>query len=239
MEKHAGMVKNIDDNVGLLLATLAKEGVLDQTIILFLSDNGAETFSNYQQQYRWIWMNLCNAPFRLCKHYAHEGGIATPLIVRWPGVVPAGTINRRQVGHVMDLLPTLLDAVGGQFPKANLGLATIPPAGQSLLAAWKNPEQAAPRTLFWEHGGNEAVRDGKWKLVRPYNLQFLDPFYDRAQQARLERAGGWKLSDMEADRAELHNLAAQMPDKVAELEAKFAAWAKSVGVADRGKRDPH
>jgi arylsulfatase len=133
----------------------------------------------------------------------------------------------------------LLEAIGGEFPKTNLGLATIPPAGQSLVAAWKDPQHAVPRTLFWEHGGNEAVRDGNWKLVRPFNLKFLDPFYDRKQQAQLQRAGGWELYDMEADRAELNNLAAQRPDKVAELDAKFAAWARSVGVTERGNRDGH
>lgn len=224
MEQHAGMVKNIDDNVGRLVAELDREGVLDDTLILFCSDNGGEKMLG---AFSWAWPTLINSPFRWHKTTSHEGGIASPFIVRWPkGGIPAGVINKGQVGHVMDILPTLLEATGGEFPAKNLRLDTIKPEGKSLLAAWRNPDHAEPRLLFWEHIGQGAVRDGKWKLVRLYNIEDFRPVakpdYD-VQQGR-ERTGKWELYDMEADRTEMNDLASQMPEKVAELSAKYDAW---------------
>lgn len=221
-EKHAGMVKNIDDNVGRLIDHLRSEGVLDNTIVMFLSDNGGEVVLG---KYFWIWPTVLNSPFRWHKVTAHEGGTATPFIVRWPaGGVPAGKINTGQVGHVIDILPTLLSAIGGEFPKENLRVKTYPPAGESLLAAWRDPARAAPRTLFWEHSGNCAVRDGDWKLVRLYNEEDHRPSKEKKDQQSNPRTGRWELYDMSRDRTEMHDLAAKMPEKVAALSAKFDAW---------------
>lgn len=254
MEHHAGMMKNIDDNVGRIVAELEKEGILDNTIIMYLSDNGGEMMLAYKGDYRWIWPTVLNAPFRVHKTYQHQGGIATHFIVRWPdGGVPANTINTKQVGHVKDIMATIIEATDAEFPETNLGIKTWPHGSESLLSAMRDPDYAEPRTYFFEHNGRRAVRQGKWKAVMVYNPIEQIPGYGKGWDhvvkgyegkdghvsfiteeeyitaQALPKTGQWELYDMEADPTEMKNLAEQHPEKVAELSALFDGFLEKSG----------
>jgi len=234
MAVYAAQVDRMDQNIGKLVAKLRELGKLDNTLILFLTDNGgcAEPVGRGQkgvppgpaesfESYRLPWANASNTPFRLYKHWTHEGGIASPLVVHWPAVIKDGGKLTSQVGHTIDLMATCLDVAGGEYPKTFNGQDIQPLEGQSLLPIFvggTSPSRdttvggaSVPRVLFWEHEGNRAVRQGKWKLVSKH-------------------PGGWELYDLEADRTELQDLAAANPDKVKELSALYDAWAKRAHV---------
>ena len=156
------------------------------------------------------WGNCANTPFRLYKHYAHEGGISTPFVACWPAVIkPAGKpVNA--VGHETDFMPTFLEAAGVTYP-GKVSAGPIPAlAGQSLMPLFVGRTRTRS-PIFWEHEGNKAVRDGKWKLVSRF-------------------PEGWELFDMEADRTELHDLAASQPERVKAMTAMWDDWAKRCGV---------
>src|SRR5262249_54987846 len=151
-----------------------------------------------------------NTPWRLYKHYAHEGGISTPLIVHWPtGLKGKGALDSR-VGHIVDVMATCVDVSGTRYPDKVADHHVPPMEGRSLLPALRGKPEA-PRTLFWEHEGHRAVRDGRWKLV-----------------ARKDQL--WELYDIEADRAELHDLSAREPDRVSRMADAWAAWAARCSV---------
>ncbi len=169
------------------------------------------------QSYGLPWANLSNTPFRLYKHHVHEGGIATPLVVHWPhGFAGKGEL-RAQPGHVIDVMATLLDVAGAQYPIEQDGHQVPPPAGTSLLPAFRG-EDLPERAIFFEHEGNRAVRRGPWKLV-----------------ARGER-GAWELYDLRTDRTELHDLAGEQPGRVAALAAQWQDWAERSQVLPLGGR---
>ncbi|MBN2578706.1 MAG: arylsulfatase [Pirellulales bacterium] len=156
------------------------------------------------------WANLSNAPFRRFKTFVHEGGIATPLIVHWPGGIQARGELRRQPVHVIDFLPTILDLAGAEYPKTYAGETIKPLDGISFASSFQ--DQPLPdRPLFWEHRGNRAVRDGRWKLVAAHG-------------------GPWELYDVQADRTETRNLASQRPEIVARLKKLYAEWTDRCGV---------
>ena len=162
------------------------------------------------QSYGMGWGNGSNTPFRLYKHYAHEGGISTPLIAHWPSVIKQHNRITKQVGHETDIMATCLELAGVSYPTATAANLTPPLAGKSLLSVFQGGERTrAP--IFWEHEGNCAMRDGKWKLVS----QWPDV---------------WELYDMEKDRTEMHNLADAHPEIVKSMGKAYAAWAKQVGV---------
>ncbi len=237
MAVYAAMIDRLDQNVGRVLAALKDRGQLENTLILFLSDNGAcaewDPFgfdgksgpTNVLHKgdelkkvggpgsyisYGSAWANACNTPWRLYKHYTHEGGISTPCIAHWPaGLKRAGEIDRRPL-HVHDVMPTILELAGAVYPAERNGTKVLPCEGRSCAAAFRN-QPATPRTLFFEHEGHGAVREGKWKMVN------LEP-------------GKWELYDLSADRAELHDLAARHPEVVKDLSAQYAAWARRVGL---------
>ena len=240
MEIYAAQIDCIDQNVGRLVAKLKQLGQFDDTLILFLSDNGCSAeggpggFSRGEPgapigtglSYASVgleWANAADAPLRKFKMDTHEGGIATPLIAHWP----AGMQRERQAdhatgrlvhepGHVIDLMPTLLDVAGAEYPSDFKGRAVLPMEGRSLKpllvgAAQDQSGADSPRALFWEHQGNKAVRLGDWKAVA---------------QGR----GDWELYDLNRDRAEMHDLAARHPQKARELAALWHAWAERCGV---------
>ena len=166
---------------------------------------GAEdTFASYGMEWAW----LSNAPFRRFKSFVHEGGIATPLVVSWPGTVKPGVTHDQ--GHVIDLLPTFLDAAGATYPARFGGREIVPVEGRSLLpvlAGGTRPEAI----LGWEHEGNRALRQGDWKLVSAFG-------------------GAWELYNMRQDRLETRDLSRQMPERVAAMEALYEQWAGRTGV---------
>ncbi|MBN1361155.1 MAG: sulfatase-like hydrolase/transferase [Sedimentisphaerales bacterium] len=156
------------------------------------------------------WANVSNTPFREYKHWVHEGGISTPLICHWPGHVKNPGSLYRQPGHLIDIMATCVDVSGSQYPTEYDGNKIQPAEGVTLAPAFEG-KPLKQRTIFWEHEGNRAVRQGKWKIVSKH-------------------PGGWELYDMEADRTEQHDLAAEQPEKVQELKALYESWAKRAGV---------
>lgn len=245
MAVYAAMIDRVDQSIGRVRQTLRRLGQDQDTLILFLSDNGgcaefmAEdgwakfmpdvhndgrriTMGNRPglrpggpltyQSYDLPWANVSNAPFRLFKHWVHEGGISTPLIAHWPARLRQHGIAHAPA-HVVDLLPTILDAAGLRYPR-QLGDRALPEAdGESLMPLLEGRDWQRDRPLFWEHEGNCAVRDGALKLVRRFNQP-------------------WELYDMEADRTELHDLAPKNTALVQRLERQYAHWADEAGVQD-------
>jgi arylsulfatase A-like enzyme len=219
MAVYAAAVHHMDKSVGDLVAGLKQRGVMDNTLILFMSDNGgnAESGPNgkntgdpTQGNSDWFcgesWAFVENTPFRLFKHYNHEGGVATPLIAHWPKGITAKGELRKQPGHLIDVMATCVDVSGAKYPLESKGHAITPMEGRSLVTAFAD-KPIQRDALFWEHEGNAAVRVGDEKLVR------------------FGRNGAWELYDMKTDRTELHDLAATQPGKVKELTAKWESWA--------------
>jgi arylsulfatase len=166
-----------------------------------------DTFISYGRN----WANVSDTPFREYKHWVHEGGISTPLIAHWPAAIKAHGELRSQPGHLVDIMATCVDIAGAQYPKEFDGQAITPLEGKSLFPAFTS--NATTRdAIFFEHEGNRAVRDGKWKLVAK------------------GPGGKWELYDMERDRTETQDLSSSQPSKVEELTAKWEAWAKRAHV---------
>lgn len=172
------------------------------------------------------WANACNTPWRLYKHYGHEGGIGTPLIAHWPAAVGKEKDNGRFVrepAHLIDLMATCVDITGAKYPAEWIGKKILPMEGVSLrpllAASAGNPASLPPRLLAWEHEGNRAIREGQWKLVSLATAP-------------------WELYDMESDRVEMNNLAASQPGRVKDMSAKWEVWAKRTNVLPRPEAPP-
>jgi arylsulfatase len=175
---------------------------------------GADTFIGYGRG----WANVSNTPFREYKHWVHEGGISTPLIVHWPAGFKARNELRHTPGHLIDLMATCVDVSGAKYPAEVNGQKIKPAEGLSLRPVFDN-QPLAPRQIFWEHERNCAVRDGKWKLVGKGVLGADGP-----------QAARWELYDTEADRSELNNLAEKEPGRVKAMSAQFMEYAKRCDV---------
>jgi arylsulfatase len=189
---------------------------------MFLSDNGASNESINRGKpgaqpgsresyhgYNTAWANVSNTPFRLYKHWLHEGGISTPFLARWPkGIARPGSVYRHPA-HIIDVMATAVELAGARYPDTFKGRPIFPLQGQSLVPVLEGATTPVHRDLlFWEHQGNAAVRDGKWKLVR-----------------REDGPGAWELYNLDADRTEMNDLAAAQPERVRALSAEFEAWA--------------
>jgi len=170
------------------------------------------------QSYGLGWANASNTPFRLYKHWSHEGGIATPLIAHWPATIKKPAITH-QPGHLIDIMATCLEVAGAEYPKKHGDHAITPLEGKSLLPIIQGKTRPGHDALFWEHEGNKAVRMASWKLVSRH-------------------PDAWELYDLDADRTEMLNLASKQPDRVKEMAAKYAAWADRVGVRPWEKVNP-
>jgi arylsulfatase A-like enzyme len=259
MAVYAGMVTGMDRNIGLLLDDLRKSGQLKNTLVLFLSDNGAcaewEPFGFDMQPtqdpvpgtginqgtpqlpnrlyrgdelatmgqagsfpaYGSAWANACNTPWRLYKHYGHEGGIGTPFIAHWPAAFQDGGF-RREPAHLIDLMATCVDIAGASYPVDFDGNKILPMEGESLRPSLTSspdlPASSAKRALMWEHEGSRAIRMGQWKLVSLADAP-------------------WELYDMETDRVEMLDLAASQPERVKVMAAKWDSWAERTHVFPR------
>jgi arylsulfatase A-like enzyme len=219
MAVYAAMVDRMDQNIGRVLNKLEELDVEDNTLVMFLSDNGgcpyernrtkdippgpAESYRTYDSP----WANVSNTPFRLYKRFNHEGGNATPFIARWPALIKQAGAITNQIGHIIDIMPTCLDIARTKYPSRVRGRQIVPLEGQSLLPIFAGRHRKGHDALFWEFQRNKAVRKGKWKLVTIGN-------------------GPWELYDMEADRTELHNLASEIPEKVKELAGLYEKWSE-------------
>lgn len=277
MEVYAAMVDNMDQGIGRIVDALKETAQYDNTLILFLQDNGgcAETFGRNESfgpvkrpdkptlspmkpdelqtemippqsrdgyplrrgpgvmpgppeteiGYGRNWANVSNTPFREYKHYVHEGGISTPLIAHWPAGIASDGEAFRKTGegllhdaptHLIDVMATAIDLAGASYPEERNGNPITPLEGVSLRPVIRGEVLDRPAPIFFEHEGNRAVRDGKWKLVaKGVNSP-------------------WELYDMESDRTETHNLIEEKPELAAKMTAQYDAWAKRAGVVPFG-----
>jgi|TARA_B100001964_G_C14251310_1_gene610068 arylsulfatase len=171
----------------------------------------ADSFTGYARG----WANVSNTPFREYKHFAHEGGISTPLVAHWPKGIDSslnGKLNH-QPGHVIDLMATCLEVADIPHPKKFGGKDIQPLEGVSLQPAFKGKKLKRKEALFFEHHLNCAVRDGQWKLVR------------YGETGREPKLRPWELFDMSKDRTETNDLSKKHPDKVKALNDKWEQWA--------------
>ncbi|MEI7851066.1 MAG: arylsulfatase [Kiritimatiellales bacterium] len=221
MEIYAAMVDRVDQNVGRLIKKLEDQGKLDNTLIMFLSDNGAcaegpkvknadsnapmgsvSSFVSYGQN----WASVGNTPLRKWKTDSFEGGVCTPLVVHWPAVIKPQTGWNREPAHLIDIMPTLVAVSGAEYPGASKESNIPPMDGVSLLPAFKGEAIARSKPLFFQFTKGSAIRDGQWKLVRS--------------------GATWELYDLATDRTETHNLAATRPELVKQMDAAWLAWWK-------------
>jgi arylsulfatase len=247
MAVYAAQVESMDTGIGRILKTLRGRGIEDNTMVMFLSDNGgcaeflnedgdgkswpsyyrntarpgqtctvgniesmepgpATTFMSYDLP----WANASNSPFRLYKHWVHEGGIATPCVIQWPKASGKGLINHRPC-HIIDVMATCADIAGATYPSTHNGRDVAPCEGESFAALLSGDEKPRTKPLFWEHEGNCAMRDGEWKLVKKY-------------------PGDWELYNMDDDRTELYDLSQKDKARKDEMVREYEAWAKRCGV---------
>ncbi len=226
MAIYAAMIDRMDYNIGKVLQTLRSQNKLENTIVLFISDNGgsAEVVTipgdgNIGTVGQWTslganWSNVCNTPFRMYKNNSYEGGINTPAIVSWPKMHEKGSINTTFYGHFIDVFPTLLAAAGHSYP---INKEILPLEGQSfekiVVAPSENSELIADRALFFEWADGAAVRKGDWKIVR-----------DKTEE--------WELYNLEEDPGETNNIAGMRPKIVQIMNTAFKAWKEKVKETD-------
>ncbi|HUT13938.1 MAG TPA: arylsulfatase [Thermoguttaceae bacterium] len=224
MATYAAMIDAMDQGIGRILDALDEVGAAENTLVMFLSDNGgcAENpggtvvtrLPGPKEYYVAVgrpWAYAQNTPFRRYKAWVHEGGIATPLVVRWPKVVKPDTITH-QVGHIIDFMPTCVEVAQTEYPTEYNGREIIPVDGKSLLPIFEGKTRQGHETICWEWAGNRAVRQGQWKLV-----------WDKELRA-------WALYDLEADRTETKDLSAEQTDRVEAMIEIWNAWAERTGL---------
>ena len=248
MAVHAAMIDRMDQNIGKLIDKLEATGQLDNTVILFMSDNGAsserpsqygigfdrpsETREGEEIHYPvkkseahlpgpettmsgigQVWANVANTPFRYWKARVYEGGITSPFIVHWPNGIKENGGVKSPAAHIIDIMPTVLELSGATYPKEFKGNQIDPYMGNSMVSAFKNAEESTiNETLFWEHFGAAALRKGDWKLVK------------------LDGNAAWELYNLKEDRTEMHNLAAQFPDRVSAMQEEWNTMAQETDV---------
>ena len=238
MATYAAMIDRMDQGISRILATLDALEIMDETLIIFLSDNGgcaeflaedghisrrvadlpdgrsvrvgnhiglrpgtADTYMSYDLP----WANASNSPFRLYKHWVHEGGISSPCIVHYPALITKPTVCHSPIQFI-DVLPTCADLAGADYPNEYQGKAIQPAEGESFRPALEGAEWQREQPLYWEHEGNRAVRIGDWKLVSKH-------------------PGDWELYHMIDDRTELNDLSAGEAERVQAMSSMYDAWA--------------
>jgi arylsulfatase A-like enzyme len=220
MEIHAGMIDNLDQNIGRVLNKVKEQGEFENTLVLFLVDNGAShertnrAHHTYKptgkekmggvMSYECIgknWARVANTPLAKHKTTSHEGGVCTPMIAHWPQGISRSNGWYHEAAHLVDILPTLADLAGGNIPaspKALEGISLKPSFSQKSLTARKVP-------IGYNFGAGEGLRQGQWKLVRL-------------------KKDDWELYNMKKDRTETNNLAGQMPEKLQEMKKAYQSW---------------
>lgn len=231
MAIYAAQTEIMDRGIGAIVGALKKNNTLENTLIFFLSDNGAcaefissgkskavdgseETFESY----RLPWANVSSTPYREYKHFTHEGGIATPLIVHWPAGIKR-TLNNQFVsgyGHLTDIMATCVDVAAASYPATFKGTGILPLEGKSLYPHFSGKPNNRGR-IYWEHEANIAVREGKWKLVA------------KTPEGAAFSTDAIQLFDMDADPTEMKDLGKTYPQLVRELYADWQRWAEKIG----------
>lgn len=234
MALYAGQVDRMDQALGRLVDSLEQMGELEDTLILFFADNGAcaeggklgggprsqlGTHEGYWLTYGGAWANASNTPFRRYKHWVHEGGIASPTIAHWPAGIQARGALLPQLAHLIDLMPTFVELAGATYPAEREGHRVPAMEGRSLAGALTSASTFERAPVFWEHEGNRAMRDGRWKLVAAHGRP-------------------WELFDLDVDRTETRDLAALERKRVETMVAAYQVWAERCGVLPWRPRRP-
>ena len=242
MAVFAAMVEGVDHGVGQIVQHLKATNSLENTLILFLSDNGgcyewgpfgfdgrSRTGQNdlrigealreiggrgTHQAYGSGWANLSNTPFRLYKHFTHEGGICSPLIAHWPKGIQPQKEWVRTPAHMMDIMPTLIEASSADYPKKNSGTDVLSLEGTSLFPAFRGHD-IPERTIGFDHQGAHALRQGDWKII---------------WSKRMPEVISWELYNLANDRCEMVNLADKHPSRVQRMASDWEEWASRVDV---------
>ena len=243
MATFAAMIDHVDQGIGKILSLLEKGGDLDNTLILFTSDNGAcyewGPFGFDQSSRKGFtklhvgkelqgvggpatyhsvgsaWSCLSNTPLRMYKHFNHEGGNCSPLLAHWPKGIKDSDRWIRSPVHLIDFMPTILEVSEGNYPKKFKGEELVPVEGRSLVPFFNGAIDTDERILGFDHFESSAIRKGNWKLVRGNNR-----YKNRT----------WELYNLAEDRCETNNLIGSHPGKAKELEADWLVWAKRVKV---------
>jgi len=227
MAVYAAMIDNMDQGIGKLLNLLEIRDIAQNTIVIFISDNGgckedAERFGVNEEEstpggpgsfigYDTPWANVSNTPFRYFKRWMHEGGIATPFIMKYPQKIKKNSI-RNTAAHIIDIVPTLMDYARIEYPDKYDGNNLKSLDGKSLLSVIHNNDSSQHDALYWEHLGYRAVRSHNWKIVSTYP------------------DNTWELYNLSVDRSEMVDLSELFPDKVDELEKQYVKWSKESDV---------
>ena len=244
MEVYSAQIDRMDRNVGSILDALRRTGQEQDTLVLFLADNGGcaeelaagrlnnnarmpvrdgrpmrpgntpsvmpggeDTFASYGI----AWANSSNTPFRRYKHWVHEGGVASPLIARWPRGIERHGVLTHESGHIIDIMATCVDVAGAHYPATLNGNPILPMEGRSVLPACHGKKIVRADAFYWEHEGNRAMVDGRYKLVSRYPNR-------------------WELYDLEADRCELHDLSAANASRLDSMTSRYARWGQRCNV---------
>jgi arylsulfatase len=230
MAVYSAMIDSIDQNLGRVLAHLEETGELDNTLIMFLSDNGASAEiveigdGEIGAVDRWAsvgghWANVSNVPFKSYKNSTFEGGVESPFIVNWPGTIPPTSTVNETSAHLVDIMATLVDITGATYPDEIRGETVGAMDGISLLPALQGGTIERDKPLFFQWAQSKAVIDGHWKLVvhevRPRDVE--SGLWDFSTSK-------WELYDLSKDRTEINNLVESNPEKFAELQKKYEAW---------------
>lgn len=234
MAVYAAMIDRMDQGIGRVLDQVKSMGEYNHTLVIFIADNGGcherlkkntggswgyiqfdgvtgtpNSFDAYERP----WANASNTPFRMFKHWVHEGGISSPFIASYPMLIEAGQLNRTPT-HIIDLMATFVDLAQAQYPEEYNGHPIKPMQGVSLVPLFRGEDLERPNPLIWEHEGNRAIQKDNWKLVSKYP------------------DNTWELYNMENDRSELNDLGDSLPARKDELIKLYEEWAQKVDVVD-------
>ncbi|MCK5702614.1 MAG: sulfatase-like hydrolase/transferase, partial [Cyclobacteriaceae bacterium] len=220
MAVYSAMIDRVDQKIGELLQKIEAMGESDNTLVLFMADNGSSaevvnipgdgkigTVGHWTSLGR-NWANVSNTPYRYYKNYSFEGGICTPMIVHWPKGFEAKNAISRFPGHFIDIMATLVDITGADYPQEFNNQKIVPMQGISLLPIMKGDDLNRDKPLFWQWSRGKAVREGKWKIVSH------------------GKDAPWELYNMEEDPTETNNLADYRLEIVSEMNNLFNSWQK-------------
>jgi len=234
MATHAAMIYRMDKGIGNIVDLLSEQGELDNTLIMFMSDNGATSAAFYLADFFIAdntgeigsaksfdsqgpsWANSSNTPLTLFKKYTAEGGINTSFIAHWPNKIEAGRWDDTPM-HLIDIMPTMVEIPGGKYPLEMNKIKIKPMEGVSLVPVFSGKEIKEERYLYFEHIGNKAVRKGPWKLVNN-------------KEKKVNPNETWKLFNIDNDPGEMFDLAEKYPEKVIDFINQYEKWAERVAV---------